>query len=282
MKTLLLGAKGQLGRDLATVFGGADQVAGFDLPELDITKNGEVRRLVAELAPELIILAAAYTDVENAENHADEAFRVNEAGTRIVAEAAFDAGIPVVYYSTDYVFDGTKRSPYTEDDPVSPIAVYGRSKAAGEHALRQAAPRHFIIRTAWLYGPGGNNFVEKILSHAASKPELRVVSDEIGSPTYTEDLAHATLALAATNHYGTYHAVNAGSCSRFEFARAIVQGAKIDTLVTACGSDEFQTFAQRPAYSVLATEKLERITGYRFPTWENALERYLCRTGRGT
>lgn len=277
MRTLIFGAKGQLGRDLSAVFRDCSEVAGHDLPELDIADVAAVRAAVDAFTPGIVINAAAYTDVDGAEDALEVAFRVNETGARNVAEAAAQIGAPVVFYSTDYVFNGAKRTPYLPEDPPAPLGVYARSKAAGEAATRAANPKHFIIRTAWLYGPGGNNFVEKMLRAAAVRPELKVVAEEIGSPTHTLDLAEATLALVRTQAYGVYHAVNAGSCSRFEFAKRIVALAGLTTPVTPCTAAEFPTKAPRPVYSVLSSEKLERVSGYRLRPWEEALEHYIRR-----
>jgi len=257
------------------------EVLGVDLPEVDIAVTRDVTDAVAAMRPDLIINAAAFTDVEAAEEHQADAFRVNEAGAACVAQAAMAANAKVVYYSTDFVFSGDRYEPYGPDDACAPLSVYGRSKRAGEEATRAAAPRHFIIRTAWLYGPGGNNFVEKILRAAQTRPSLTVVEDEIGSPTCTRDLAEATVALCCTDAFGTYHAVNAGACSRREFANAIVKAADIDIEVHGCSSKEFQMKAQRPKYSVLSNEKLEHATGFAMRAWQVALKDYV-QNQRGT
>lgn len=277
MRSIVLGAKGQLGKDLVAVFHEEGETIGYDLPELDITNSAAVSKAVEEFGPEMVILAAAYTNVEGAEDDSASAFLVNEEGAANVARASSSVGASMVYYSTDYVFDGHKGAPYEPDDGVAPVGVYGRSKAAGEVITRELCQRHFIVRTAWLYGPGGNNFVEKILAAARTRPSLKVVRDEMGSPTHTEDLAAATLALAKTERYGTYHAVNEGSCSRFEFARRIVELAGLETSVTSCLSLEFPTKAERPLYSVLSNLKFEEATGYTMRSWDEALARYMAR-----
>lgn len=280
MRTLIFGSKGQLGRDLLIVFDKEGETLGVDLPEVDIASEEAVFPLVERFRPDLIVNAAAFTDVEGAEDKEEAAFCANKTGAAVVARAAHQIGIPVVYISTDYVFDGSKRTPYLPDDPIRPIGVYARSKAAGEAAVRSVAPRHFILRTAWLYGPGGNNFVEKILRAAASRPSLKVVEDEVGSPTHTFDLAEAIRALGKTDAYGTYHAVNAGQCSRFEFANEILRLAGLGTPVAPCASSEFPTRAERPLYSVLDTTSLERASGYRMRTWQQAIEHYMGRRGQ--
>lgn len=277
MRVLIFGSKGQLGRDLVLVFDAEHEVLALDIDEIDIADRVAVEETAAKFAPELVINAAAYTDVDQAEEDEEAAFRVNEIGTAIVAQSASKHGAPVVYYSTDYVFGGTKSTPYKPGDAVAPIGVYACSKEAGERATSAAQPEHYILRTAWLYGPGGNNFVEKILALAADRPELRVVEDEVGSPTHTLDLAEATCALVTTGAYGLYHAVNRGQCSRFDFAREILRLAGSETRVVPCASSEFPTKAERPLYSVLDVEKLEQISGYSLPSWQEALSRYMQR-----
>lgn len=280
MRTLIFGAGGQLGRDLTDVFAAAGPVTGYTHLEIDVSESHAVRTAVAESGPDLVLNAAAYTDVEGAEDDPPAAFRTNEHGAQCVAEACAAVNCPLIYFSTDFVFDGGKRIPYEPDDPIAPKGVYAQSKAAGEAATRETCSKHFIIRTAWLYGIGGNNFIEKILRAAQTRPLLRVVNDEVGSPTYTVDLAGAALALSATTAYGTYHAVNAGYCSRFEYASVILRLVGLSIPIEPCSAAEFPSKAPRPAYSVLSNAKLEAVCGYRMPPWEDALARYLKRTER--
>jgi dTDP-4-dehydrorhamnose reductase len=281
MRTLIFGVNGQLGRDLRLLFQEQDDVEGFDLPDLDIADGDTVLQVIRETEPELVINAAAYTNVDGAEDDEEAAFRVNEVGAGHVAAAAAVFNLPVVYYSTDYVFDGAKGAPYEPDDPIAPLGVYGRSKAAGEAATRERNARHFIIRTAWLYGPGGNNFVEKILRAAQSNPKLRVVEDEVGSPTHTQDLAAATLELCRTQAYGVYHAVNSGWCSRFEYAKAILDLAGLKVPVEPCSSGEFPAKAPRPRYSILSNAKLHKAVPHNMRSWHQALEAYMQRREAG-
>ncbi len=276
-RTLIFGGRGQLGRDLERVFATQGDVKAVDLPELDITVEGAAADLVGAFHPDLVVNAAAYTDVEKAEDEEEAAFRANEAGARFVARAAKAVDAPVVYYSTDYVFGGTQTRPYTETDDVAPVGVYARSKLAGERATAEENEGHLILRTAWLYGPGGNNFVEKILGLAKTHAELKVVDDEIGSPTYTQDLAEATLALTNAGARGIYHVTNAGTCSRYEFARELLKLADLKTLVRPCASTEFPTKAERPFYSVLDTAKFREATGYVPRDWQVALADYFAR-----
>lgn len=280
MRVLILGAKGQLGRELEACFGQGHQVVGCDLPEFDITDRDQVFRTVAASRAELVINAAAYTDVERAESEPELALRSNAAGAGHAAAAAAAVGAPVVYYSTDFVFDGTSNAPYTEETTfpdLVPLSMYGRTKLLGESATRTENPNHFIVRTAWLYGPGGNNFVEKILAAAKTRPELRVVSDEVGCPTHTWDLAEATMALCGAAAPGTYHFVNGGFCSRFDMARAALELAGMDTPVHPCLAAEFPTAARRPARAVLSTEKYTKATGRTPRPWRDALAHYIQR-----
>lgn len=277
MNSIVFGAKGQLGRDLTAALARCGPVVGADLPGVDIAEPAQVRQALLDARADLAVNAAAYTDVEGAEDDHQAAWRVNETGAQVVAGEAQEVGAAVVYYSTDFVFDGTKRTPYTPADPVSPTGVYATSKAAGEAATRAANPDHLIIRTAWLYGPGGNNFVEKILSAAERHSELRVVEDEVGSPTHTWDLCEATKALCEVGARGTYHAVNGGACSRFEFAKEILRLAGSSSSVCPCAGSEYPSKAPRPAYSVLSTESLAADCGYVMRSWRAALEHYMKR-----
>jgi len=277
MRVLIFGNGGQLGRDLTKVFSADAHVTGYDLPVVSIADPATVHECIVRDKPDLVINSGAYTNVEGAEDNAAEAFRINEGGARIVAEATRAAGLPMVHISTDFVYDGEKRTPYETTDAPNPISVYGKSKLAGDVAVRAANPKHFILRTAWLYGPGGNNFVEKIIGAAKKNPSLKVVSDEIGSPTHTWDLAEACRSIASTHAYGLYHAVNAGQTSRDKFAKKILELAGVNTPVNPCLSGEFPVKAARPAYSVLSTATLEAASGYRFRSWEDALKHYVER-----
>jgi dTDP-4-dehydrorhamnose reductase len=246
-----------LGQDVVRAAG----AVGYTRAELDVTDVAAVR---AALGPDdLAINCAAWTDVDGAEEHEDEALRINRDGARNVAEAAG----AVLYVSTDYVFDGTKREPYVESDPVNPQTAYGRTKLEGEHATAEANPRHYIVRTSWLFGPGGRNFVETMLGLG---PEVRVVDDQVGSPTFTGHLAEALVTLARTEDFGVHHLTASGSCSWFEFAREIFARAGSDTRAEPCTTADFPRPAPRPAYSVLGSEH-----GDRMPTWQEGLDAYL-------
>jgi dTDP-4-dehydrorhamnose reductase len=254
MRTVVVGAGGMLGQVVE-----AD--VSLTRAQLDVTDRDAVR---AALGPDdLVINCAAWTDVDGAEEHEQEALRVNGDGARNVAEAAG----AVVYVSTDYVFAGTKREPYVPSDPVDPRSAYGRTKLEGERATAEANPRHFIVRTSWLFGTGGRNFVETMLRLGAEHESLRVVDDQVGCPTYTGHLAPELLRLVEREDYGIHHRAGSGECSWFEFAREIMRRAELDCEVEPCTTAEFPRPAPRPAYSVLA--------GGDLPAWQEGLEAYL-------
>ena len=277
MRTLIFGSNGQLGRDLTLIFKEQGETLGYDLPDVDITDEVALHSLITEFAPNVVINAAAYTNVDQAEDDLQNAFRVNEIGARNLAEITATRNIPVVYYSTDYVFNGTSKRPYLPGDTPAPLGVYGKSKYAGEVATQHANPFHFILRTAWLYGPGGNNFVEKIIRAAETRPALRVVDDEIGSPTHTFDLAQATLDFVNTKAYGIYHVVNSGQCSRYEFAEEILSKAGISTPIEPCKASEFPAVAPRPVFSVLDNSSTNLIIRNPMRNWKQALHHYMER-----
>lgn len=276
MKIVVIGL-GQLGKDLMRVLGEKHDVVGFDVPNVDITNADSIESVVAPENPDLIINAAAYTDVEGAESDEAGAFAVNATGAGLLAKAAAERGIPILLYSTDFVFDGKKGGDYLPDDPTAPLSVYGASKLAGEQETANANPKHFIMRTAWLYGPGGNNFIEKIIGWSQKMDALKVVTDEVGSPTHTWDVAQATAKLIETEAYGMYHVVNSGVCSRHELAKAIVDELQLGVAVNECLSSEFPTKAERPEYSVLDCAKLAGVIGEPMPDWRETLTRYLKR-----
>ncbi len=269
---VVTGANGMLGRDLMARFG--DRVRGFGHGELDITDRTSVQTVLTAVRPRLVINAAAYTDVDGCEADRQRAFAVNADGVRHLADACAGLGALLVHISTDYVFDGSKGQSWREDDPVNPLSVYGRSKLAGEEYARSLAD-HLIVRTQWLYGRHGKNFVETMLRLAPERQELTVVHDQIGSPTWTVDLARAIAALLERDCRGTYHVANAGSCSWCEFARAIFQETGIGTAVRAITSAELDRPAPRPGYSVLDCAKLTRNCGFEPRHWRDALREYL-------
>jgi dTDP-4-dehydrorhamnose reductase len=269
---LVIGANGMLGHDLMQVLDG--DVRGLDLPEIDITSLESVRRILLTLKPRVIINSAAYTDVDGCEANVEQAMAVNGEGAGLLALTAREIGATLVQISTDYVFDGTKGSPYLEDDPVGPLSIYGESKLAGE--LNAAmVPEHLIVRTQWLYGIHGKNFVETMLRLATEKSELAVVDDQTGSPTWTFDLALAIKALLDKGCRGTYHAANSGFCSWNEFAQAIFEEEGLKVTVSGMTTKELNRPASRPLYSTLDCGKLERDCGFRSQPWREALKKYL-------
>ncbi|MCL6443211.1 MAG: dTDP-4-dehydrorhamnose reductase [Alicyclobacillus sp.] len=272
MKILVTGANGQLGRELVLHPAGKGMdMIGLARADMDITNMDAVRDRLRTLLPDAIIHCAAYTAVDNAESHPEDAFRVNAAGSRNVAVVAEEIGARLCYISTDYVFDGTASAPYGEYDNTNPQSVYGKSKRAGEVLVQSLCSRWFIVRTSWVFGAHGGNFVKTMLTKSREVPRLRVVADQVGSPTYTKDLARLLLDMVQTDKYGIYHAANAGSCSWYEFARAIMDEAGIDTPVDPCTTAEFPRPAPRPSYSVLGQTMLQ-VNGFApLRPWREAL-----------
>jgi len=280
---LIAGANGMLGTALRRVLTGHGEA--FIAPaeaEFDITSPALVASAVSAFARAnpggLVVNAAAYTDVERAEDDAEAAFRVNDAGARLLAEAARDAGLRFVHVSTDFVFDGMKRGSYAETDPVHPLSVYGASKLAGDRSVAEAYPEALIVRTAWVFGLGGESFPVKILRAARSNPRLSVVTDEMGSPTYTVDLAAGLLALADRGASGLHHLAGSGSCTRYELALECLRLAGIDTPVEPVSSATFPTRVARPANSVLDCSKAAGL-GVTMPDWRDALARFVPELG---
>ncbi|UQZ86632.1 dTDP-4-dehydrorhamnose reductase [Paenibacillus konkukensis] len=276
MKLLITGAGGQLGRDLIRVLSDRHEVVALTRKELDVADEAAVLAAACEIGPDAVIHAAAYTQVDLAESRTEEAYMVNSYGSRNVAMAARQTGAKMVYISTDYVFDGTKGSPYGEKDRTNPLSVYGHSKLHGEKFVQLICDSYFIVRTSWLYGVYGSNFVTKVMALAKERSELTMVSDQFGSPTYTRDLAAFIGQLIATEHYGVYHASNRGMCSRFEFAQEIIRilGHSDVRLKPVC-ADQFKLPAARPENSALDDISI-RTKGFpRFRLWQDALQSFL-------
>ncbi len=271
---LVTGARGMLGSDLCPVLAEAGwRVVAADLDEFDITDPAAARDFVSGCRPAVIVNCAAYTAVDKAETEYHTAFRVNHRGARNVAEAAAAVGAALVQISTDYVFDGTKEGAYTEEDPTNPVNAYGLSKLLGELAVRVTLEKHYIVRTSWLHGLHGKSFPRTMLTLAQPCPggkprSLRVVSDQVGAPTYTVHLAKALAVIISKPCYGTYHAVNAGCCSWYEFACEVFRAAGLDPEVTPIPSSEYPTPAPRPKNSLLDTSKLARVYGHQLPSWQ--------------
>ncbi|MGE0066996.1 MAG: dTDP-4-dehydrorhamnose reductase [Solirubrobacterales bacterium] len=274
MKVLVTGAAGMLGRDLMLAAGNAGhEVVGFGRAELDVADAETVHRRIDLERPDVVINSAAWTDVDGAETAEDDAFAVNGAGAGNAAAAAAEVGASVVYVSTDYVFDGTKSEPYVESDQPAPLSAYGRTKLAGEEATAAANKRHFVVRSAGLFGIGGNNFVETMLRLAAGQSEVLVVRDQVGSPTYTWHLAYGIVRLIEGLEFGIHHMAAAGQCSWYEFAREIFEQAKVDCKVLSVSTEEFGRPAARPPFSALTSQRQHAI---RLPSWQDGLAGYLA------
>jgi dTDP-4-dehydrorhamnose reductase len=262
VRIFVTGGGGMLGQDVVRAAG--DGVMALSHADLDVTDAGAVREALE--GADLVINCAAWTNVDGAEEHPQAALAVNRDGARNVAEAAER----VLYVSSDYVFDGAKRAPYVESDPTAPLQSYGRSKLAGELVTAQANPRHFIVRSSWLFGAGGGNFVETMLRLGRERGELRVVDDQVGCPTFTGHLAEAIVALARTEDYGIHHLAGTGKSSWYQFAREIFERSGVDCHVEPCTTDEYPRPARRPAWSVLGSER-----GRSLPPWQEGLDAYL-------
>ena len=251
MKILITGSNGMLGHDLQEVLKDNHELILTTSKTLDITDKEQVLNLIRENKPDVVVNSAAYTDVDGCEDNQDIAYCVNGEGVRNLALACKEIDCPLVHVSTDYVFNGKNNRPWVEDDEIDPINVYGKSKLKGEEAILEILDKYFIVRTAWLYGVNGRNFPRTMLELAKNHSEITVVYDEVGSPTYTLDLAYGISQLIETEHYGIYHLTNSESCSWCEFARFIFEVADVDVEVIPVTASEFARPAPRPSYSVL-------------------------------
>jgi len=277
MKIAVTGAEGMLGHDLRKVFSDSD-FRGFTLDALDITGLDDVMTAVKDAGPDFLIHAAAFTDVDRCEAEPEKAYLINGLGARNLAMACEEVRCPIVYISTDYVFDGTKQGAYDEWDPTSPVNQYGLSKLMGERFVASCTNRFYIVRTSWLYGVNGRNFVDTILRLLGERESLDVVDDQRGCPTYTVDLARSLKALLGRG-YGTYHITNTGECSWYDFAVSIAKKSGRRTPVNPVTSGQFIRPARRPANSVLGKTML-RLEGLPEPRhWEEGLEAYLKERG---
>lgn len=277
MKVLVTGARGMLGSDLCEALAGKHEVRGVDIEDFDVTDAGAVREALAAGRPEVVVHCAAWTDVDGCERDPERAFLHNGWGTRNVARGAGEVGAALVYVSTDFVFDGEKGEPYTEFDAPNPLSVYGASKLAGEEAVRGLVGRHYVVRSAWLFGARGRNFVRAILEAAAEREEIPVVGDQFGSPTYTRDLAGgiADIILAGRVVPGTYHLANSGMCSWAELAEEALRQAGRPTRVRPISTAEWESPTRRPTCSALRSRwlELQGVGGLR--GWQDALASYL-------
>jgi len=274
MRILIIGSSGLLGHDLLEQWTG-DEVIPATSSDVDIRNIGLVRQFITQARPDWVVLAAAYTDVDGSERNREQAFAVNGEGTRNVARVAQELGRKLLYVSTDYVFDGTSHRPYEPDDPVHPLNVYGASKAVGENAVREESKHWLIARTSWLFGVSRASFPEKILRAATGQSHIKVVADQIGSPTFTRDLAIAIRDLVRSDARGIVHVTNSGSCSWFEFAKEVLLKAGLRTPILQITTAEADRPAKRPAYSVLSPASLTS-RGITLRSWPEAVDAYLA------
>jgi len=280
MKVLVTGSKGQLGQDIVNqckIRG--MQCIDTDSKSLDITDQKTVNVTVKTHRPDVIINCAAYNAVDLAEEEWKKAFLVNGLGVKHLALAANEYGSVLVHYSTDYVFDGNSNRPYTVVDAPHPISRYGESKLLGENMVRDLCHRYFLFRVSWLYGKGNTNFASRVLDWSHEKKEISVVDDQISSPTYTLDLAKATLDMVSTGSFGLYHITNSGSCPRYDWAHYILDKVGWQGKLLKVKSSAFNTPAQRPNYSVLDNFGTNETLGYTLPSWQDATSRYLREIG---
>ncbi|MGA2237267.1 MAG: dTDP-4-dehydrorhamnose reductase [Terriglobales bacterium] len=281
MRVTLFGASGLLGQELVHELSGnelsseREQLTAVSSKDADVRDRARVRAVIRDSLPDWILLSAAYTDVDGCESNRDLAFAVNCEGAVNVAQAAREAGSRLMFLSTDYVFDGSKRSPYETSDARNPTSVYGESKAQAEERLIEILPEVCIARTSWLFGHGGKCFPATILKLASTRPEISVVNDQRGSPTFTRDLASALVKLCRASASGIVHVTNSGNCTWYEFAAEIVRASGMRTKVKPVTTAEFPRPARRPAYSVLSPDSLHAYNIH-MPEWQDALRRYLA------
>ncbi|MDD5994245.1 MAG: dTDP-4-dehydrorhamnose reductase [Clostridiales bacterium] len=277
MKVLVTGVKGQLGYDVVRELQSRGHEAiGVDIEEMDITDETAVSRVMEETAPEAVIHCSAFTAVDRAEEEQELCYKVNVQGTENIAKMCQKLGCKMLYLSTDYIFSGEGQRPWEPEDTPSPLNAYGQSKYQGEVALRQYVDKYFIVRISWVFGINGNNFIKTMLRLGKENGAVKVVDDQIGSPTYTFDLAKLLVDMIETEQYGAYHATNEGICSWYEFAKEIFQEANMkEVTVTPVSSEEFPVKAKRPKNSRMSKEKLVQNGFSLLPSWQDAVKRYI-------
>lgn len=276
MKVLVTGTKGQLGYDVVNELEKRGHTAvAVDIEEMDITDAVSVERVITEAEVEAVIHCAAYTAVDAAEDNVEICRRVNAEGTENIAKVCKKRDLKMIYISTDYVFDGEGERPWEPDDERHPLNVYGQTKYEGELAVEKYLEKYFIVRIAWVFGVNGKNFIKTMLKLSETHEELNVVDDQVGSPTYTYDLAVLLVDMVESDKYGRYHATNEGLCTWYEFAKEIFRQAGVEVKVNPVTSDMFPAKAKRPKNSRMSKDKLDANGFHRLPTWQDALERYL-------
>ena len=276
MKVLVTGTKGQLGYDVVNEMEKRGHTAiAVDIEEMDITDAVSVEKVITEAEVDAVIHCAAYTAVDVAEDNVELCRRVNAEGTENIAKVCKKLDLKMIYISTDYVFDGEGERPWEPDDERHPLNVYGQTKYEGELAVEKYLEKYFIVRIAWVFGVNGKNFIKTMLKLSETHEELNVVDDQVGSPTYTYDLAVLLVDMAESDKYGRYHATNEGLCTWYQFAKEIFRQAGVEVKVNPVTSDMFPAKAKRPKNSRMSKEKLDVNGFHRLPTWQNALERYL-------
>lgn len=276
MRVLVTGVKGQLGHDVMNELAkrGYEGV-GVDVDEMDITDAQKVDEVITAAQVDKVIHCAAYTAVDAAEDNVELCRRVNAEGTENIAKVCKRLDLPMIYLSTDYVFDGEGERPWEPDDERDPLNVYGQTKYEGELAVERNLDKYFIVRIAWVFGVNGKNFIKTMLNLAQNHDTITVVDDQVGSPTYTYDLARLLVDMIETEKYGRYHATNEGLCTWYEFAKEIFRQAGVDVKVVPVTSEQFQAKAKRPHNSRMNKDKLDAMGFQRLPSWQDALSRYL-------
>ena len=276
MKVFVTGVGGQLGYDVVNELEKrGHEAVGVDIQEMDITDANSVDQVIGEAAPDAVIHCAAYTAVDAAEDNVEICRKVNADGTQNIANKCKQLDIPMIYISTDYVFDGQGERPWLPDDERAPLNVYGQTKYEGELAVQNTLDKYFIVRIAWVFGVNGKNFIKTMLNLGKTRDSLTVVNDQFGSPTYTYDLAKLLVDMVQTDKYGIYHATNEGICTWYEFACEIFKQAGLNVSVAPVTADQYPAKAKRPSNSRMSKDKLEENGFERLPSWQDALARYL-------
>ena len=279
MKVLLTGARGQLGNDvLKELDKRGHKPIGVDREEMDLIYTEKIKECIKKFNPEAIIHCGAYTNVDKAEDEENLCRRINATSTKEIAKCAKELDIPMIYISTDYVFDGTKDGKYTEDDLPNPINVYGKTKYEGELYVQELLEKYYIVRISWVFGENGNNFVDTMLRLSKDRKSLNVINDQVGSPTYTKDLAKLLVDMIETNKYGIYHATNEGYCTWYDFAKYIFKIADIDIQVNKINTSKYPTKARRPSNSKMSKEKLKNMGFTTLRNYKSALYEYIRNT----